>query len=205
MLVAPAKIYLASRSPRRRELLHQIHVNFELLLFRSGTREDADVREDVVHGEAAEAYVRRIALAKAEAGVLRVQSRRLMPHPVLAADTAIELAEEIIGKPRDAFHAEEILRQLSGRAHRVLTAVAVSDGHRTEHAVSVSQVRFRELEPREIRRYVACGEPLDKAGAYAIQGRAAMFISEIHGSYSGIMGLPLYETAQLLGRFGYPF
>jgi septum formation protein len=128
-----------------------------------------------------------------------------MPHPVLSADTTIELDGRIIGKPDNAEHAEQILAQLSGRAHQVLTAVAVADTERIEHLLCVSQVRFRPLDAAEIRRYVNTGEPMDKAGAYAIQGRAGMFISEMHGSYSGIMGLPLYETATLLAKFGYRY
>lgn len=200
-----SRIYLASRSPRRRELLHQIHVNFEILLFRTGLREDLDVNEDVIAGESPEVYVQRIAHSKALAGVSRVGSRRLMPHPVLSADTTIELDGQIIGKPENAAHAEHILARLSGRAHRVLTAVALADADNVEHQLCVSQVRFRPLDANEIRRYVASGEPIDKAGAYAIQGRAGMFISEMHGSYSGIMGLPLYETALLLAKFRYRF
>ena len=156
-------------------------------------------------GESPEDYVQRVAHAKALAGVERICSRRLMPHPVLSADTTIELDGEIIGKPENAEHAEQILAQLSGRAHQVLTAVAVADAERVEHLLCVSQVRFRPLDVAEIRRYVSTGEPMDKAGAYAIQGRAGMFISEMHGSYSGIMGLPLYETAMLLAKFGYRF
>lgn len=198
------RIYLASRSPRRRELLHQIHVNFELLLFRCGERADQDVSEDAHAGEDAVDYVQRIARAKASAAVERIRSRRLLPHPVLAADTTLEVDGEIIGKPDDADHAHRILRRLAGRRHRVLTAVAVASGERIEEALNENQVRFRPLADDEIRRYVASGEPLDKAGAYGIQGRAAMFIEEIHGSHSGIMGLPLFETALLLKRFGYP-
>jgi len=199
------RIYLASRSPRRRELLHQIHVNFEILLFRTGLREDVEVSEDMMAGESPADYVLRVAHAKALAGVERIGSRRLMPHPVLSADTAIELDGRIIGKPENAEHAEQILALLSGRAHQVLTAIAVADAERVEHHLCVSQVRFRQLNAAEIRRYVATGEPTDKAGAYAIQGRAGMLISEMHGSYSGIMGLPLYETAMLLAKFGYRF
>jgi septum formation protein len=198
------RIYLASRSPRRRELLHQIHVNFELLLFRSGERADVDVSEEARPGEDAVDYVRRVARAKALGAVERTRSRRLLLHPVLAADTTLELDGEIIGKPDDAVHAFRILRRLAGRRHRVLTAVAVADSQRIEDALNENQVRFREMSDDEIRRYVATGEPLDKAGAYGIQGRAAMFIEEIHGSHSGIMGLPLFETALLLRRFGYP-
>ncbi len=124
---------------------------------------------------------------------------------MLAADTTLELDGEIIGKPVDAADAQAILRRLSGRSHRVLTALAVSDGQRTRSRLAVSTVKFRELSDSEIRLYVASGEPMDKAGAYGIQGKAAIFIEEIHGSYSGIMGLPLFETAQLLEGFGYFF
>ncbi len=204
MAILEPRIYLASRSPRRRELLHQIHVTFEVLLFRSGERADIDVREDPLPGEEAQEYVVRIARTKALAAVGRIQSRRLVPHPVLAADTTIDVDGEIIGKPESPDHALEILRRLSGRRHRVLTAVALADDQRFEQALNENQVRFRDLSEDEIRRYTASGEPLDKAGAYAIQGRAAMFIEEIHGSHSGIMGLPLFETALLLRRFGYP-
>ena len=200
-----SKIYLASRSPRRRELLRQIGVHFDLLVFRSGERgEDPDVDETPFDGEAVERYVERLALCKADAGYRRVRWRHLPPQPVLAADTALELDGAIIGKPTSADDARAILRRLSGRAHRVLTAVAVCDGERTRSAISISDVRFRELDDAEIRHYVTTGEPLDKAGAYGIQGRAAMFVEEIRGSYSGIMGLPLFETAQLLDTFGYP-
>jgi len=204
MAILEPRIYLASRSPRRRELLHQIHVSFELLLFRSGERTDSDVREDPLPGETAQDYVVRIARTKALAAVERVRSRRLVPHPVLAADTTIDVDGEIIGKPEGPDHAQHILRGLSGRRHRVLTAVALADEQRVEQSLNENQVRFRDLGEDEIRRYIATGEPLDKAGAYAIQGRAALFIEEIHGSHSGIMGLPLFETGLLLRRFGYP-
>jgi len=198
------RIYLASRSPRRRQLLQQIRVNFELLLFRSGGRADVDVDETPQPGEATQDYVQRLARAKALAAVERIRSRRLIPRPVLAADTTLDVDGEIIGKPDNADHAAEILHRLSGRRHRVLTAVALADASRIDEALNESQVRFRPMERDEIRRYVATGEPLDKAGAYAVQGRAAMFIEELHGSYSGIMGLPLFETALLLRGFGYP-
>lgn len=197
------RIYLASKSPRRRDLLRQIGVNFDVLTFRDGERgEDADVDETPLPGEGVERYVERLALAKAEAGMRRVLWRKLLRHPVLAADTTLELDGEIIGKPRDAADAHAILSRLSGRMHRVLTAVAVSNGERIRSRVSISQVRFTTLDEHTIRHYVASGEPLDKAGAYGIQGRAAVFVEEIHGSYSGIMGLPLFETAQLLELFG---
>lgn len=198
------RIYLASKSPRRRELLRQIGVNFDVLTFRSGERgEDADVDETPFRDEAVDRYVERLALAKAEAGRRRVIWRKLMLRPVLAADTTIELDGAIIGKPADAAEAQDILKRLSGRSHRVLTAVAMSDGERTRSRLSVSEVRFRTLPEQEIRRYVASGEPMDKAGAYGIQGHAALFVEEIRGSYSGIMGLPLFDTGILLETFGY--
>jgi septum formation protein len=205
MSTLQARIYLASKSPRRRELLRQIGVHFDLLIFRGGERgEDGDVDETPLPDEAVEHYVERVALTKAEAGSRRLQWRMLPRHPVLAADTTLELDGGSIGKPVDADDAAAILRRLSGRSHRVLTAVAMSDGTRTRSRISVSEVRFRELAETEIRQYVASGEPMDKAGAYGIQGRAAVFIEEIRGSYTGIMGLPLFETAQLLDTFGYP-
>lgn len=198
------RIYLASNSPRRRELLHQIHVRFDTLVFRGPGRHDEDICEDVLPGEEAFAYVKRVARAKAEGGLRRVDWRGLLPQPVLAADTTLELDGEIIGKPDNPAHAAAILRELSGRTHQVLTAVALAHGDRSQERLSVSQVRFRRLEEEEIRRYVATGEPMDKAGAYGIQGRAAVFVEEIRGSYTGIVGLPLFETAGLLRDFGYP-
>ncbi|MCK9259168.1 MAG: Maf family protein [Azoarcus sp.] len=205
MSAIPPRIYLASKSPRRRELLRQIGVQFDVMTFRGGERgEDADVDETPLPDEDVERYVERLALTKAEAGMRRVIWRKMTRHPVLAADTTLELDGQIIGKPENAEDARDILQRLSGRTHRVLTAVAVTDGMRTRSRVSGSEVHFRELSERDIRHYVASGEPMDKAGAYGIQGRAAMFIKEIHGSYSGIMGLPLFETAELLEVFGYP-
>ena len=198
------RIYLASRSPRRRELLTQIGVHFDLMLFRGNVREDAETDEDVLEGEAAQDYVRRVALAKVAHGVALIAFRRLLPRLVLAADTTLEVDGRIIGKPVDQADAEAILKQLSGRSHAVLTAVAVADGERSEVVVSTSEVRFRNLTDDEIHRYVRTGEPMDKAGAYGIQGHAAMFVAEIRGSHSGIVGLPLCETALLLRRFGYP-
>jgi septum formation protein len=190
------RIYLASRSPRRRELLDQIGIAFEVLPMR-----DAAVDETPFAGETPVAYVMRIAQAKAELGWRQVVTRSLAASPVLAADTAVVLGGEIIGKPQNAGHAQQLLRRLAGRTHQVLTAIAVAHQQRIETAVSSSAVEFRELGDDEIRRYVAGGEPLDKAGAYAIQGRAAVFVRAITGSYSGIVGLPLYETAELLRRF----
>ena len=196
------RIYLASRSPRRRELLNQIDIDFDTLLFRAPPREDSDVSEEALTGEDAESYVVRVARAKAQGGLQRVRWRHLVAQPVLSADTTIDLDGEIIGKPTDAADAGDMLRRLAGRSHRVLTCVAVADSERLEHRLSISEVRFAPLSDDAIRRYVASGEPMDKAGAYGIQGRAAAFIAEIRGSYSGIMGLPLHETAELLRRFG---
>ncbi len=204
MATLEPRIYLASRSPRRRELLAQIGVRFELLMFRGMPREDPDVDESVLPDERPEDYVVRVTLAKAGAGLRRVRERHLVPHPVLAADTTVEIDGTVVGKPVHEADAVAILQRLSGRSHRVLTAVALSDNGRTEHLLSISEVRFRPLDREDIRHYVASGEPLDKAGAYGIQGRAAMFIEEIRGSYSGIVGLPLCETAMLLRRFGHP-
>ncbi|MBI3093505.1 MAG: septum formation inhibitor Maf [Rhodocyclales bacterium] len=198
------RIYLASRSPRRRELLTQIGVRFDLLLFRGGPREDEEVNEDWLPGEAPDQYVLRVARAKAVFGAALLARRPLVVHPVLAADTTLDLDGEIIGKPRDEADAADILARLSGRSHRVLTAVAMAKYERVEHCLSVSEVRFRALSAKEIGRYVRSGEPMDKAGAYGIQGRAAVFIEEIRGSHSGIVGLPLCETALLLRDFGYP-
>ncbi|MDP5239080.1 Maf family protein [Uliginosibacterium sp. 31-16] len=198
----PPRIYLASRSPRRRELLHQIGVDFDTLMFRAPPRDDEDIAEDVLPGEDAETYVVRVACAKAEGALRRIGWRRMRPQPILSADTTLELDGEIIGKPDSEHHADAILRKLSGRTHRVLTTVAVADENRLEYRLNISTVRFRELDDEDIRRYIATGEPFDKAGAYGIQGHAAVFIAEISGSYTGIMGLPLFETAELLGQFG---
>ena len=196
-------IYLASRSPRRRELLMQMGVKFEPLLFREGTRQDAETDEAVHPGESPDDYVRRVTLMKADAAWQRVLMRRgLQRKPVLAADTTVALANEILGKPTDRADAERILTILSGTEHRVLTAVAMQLENRVELAVSESRVTFAPLDPERIAAYVASGEPFDKAGAYGIQGRAAVFVTRIEGSFSGIMGLPLAETADLLRRFG---
>ena len=196
-------IYLASRSPRRRELLAQIGVRFEVLLFREGSRQDADTSEAVLSGEQPGDYVRRVTQQKAEAGWQRVTARGGMHRkPVLAADTTVELAGEILAKPVDREDAARMLRLLSGTQHRVLTAVAVLFEQRMEMAVSESLVTFASLDEPRVASYVQSGEPFDKAGAYGIQGRAGAFIERIEGSYSGVMGLPLYETANLLRLFG---
>ena len=196
-------IYLASRSPRRRELLAQIGVKFEPLLFREGPRQDVDTDEMVRPGEQPDEYVRRVTQLKSEAAWQRVVMRRgLQRKPVLAADTTVAIAGEILGKPQDRADAERILKTLSGTQHRVLTAVALQFENRFEVAVSESLVTFTALDAERIAAYVQSGEPFDKAGAYAIQGRAAAFIERLEGSYTGVMGLPLFETANLLRRFG---
>ena len=195
-------IYLASRSPRRRELLRQIGVSFEIVMLREDLRRGVDVDETPQPDEAPEAYVLRLACSKAELAARFLARRKLRPRPVLAADTTVVCDRHIFGKPASADDAAHMLRELSGRQHDVLTAVAVALPDRLEYAVSMSKVWFREMADHEIRRYVATGEPLDKAGAYAIQGKAAAFVMRIEGTYSGIMGLPLAETAQLLRRFG---
>ena len=184
-------IYLASGSPRRRELLQQIGVPFRLL----GTAVD----EAVAEGEACEAYVARLAAAKADAGW---EHRDAEPAPVLAADTAVVLDGKILGKPAHRGEGEGMLRQLSGRTHEVLTAVALRTAEGLRAKISRSEVTFRRISAEEARAYWATGEPLDKAGAYAIQGRAAVFIADLRGSFSGVMGLPLFETADLLGGAG---
>lgn len=190
-------IYLASGSPRRAELLPLIGVSFEVLRLR-----DFSVDESVRGREAPAAYVKRLALQKAHAGVAAMQARGLPVRPVLGADTTVCVGRQILGKPADAADpaadAARMLRLLSGRTHRVLTAVAVVAGRRERLALSDSKVTFRALSRSEISVYVAGGEPLDKAGAYAIQGGAAAFASHLAGSYTGVMGLPLFETAQLL-------
>jgi len=195
------KIYLASRSPRRRELLKQIGIPFELLLLRDHPGRNVDVDESQQLGESPSDYVRRVARLKAEAGWERVLQRRLRRFPVLAADTVVAVEEAILGKPTDAGRAVEMLKLLSGREHRVLTAVAVKFEDRLEIFVSESHVRFAELSQADIEAYVASGESTDKAGAYAIQGRAQAFVTELRGSHSGVMGLPLHETTQLLKQF----
>ena len=196
-------IYLASRSPRRRELLAQIGVKFEPLLFRGGPRQDDETDESPHPGEQPDAYVRRVTTVKAQAAWQRIVMRRgLRRMPVLAADTTVSLAGEILAKPADRADAERMLRLLSGTRHRVLTAVAIALEQRLEMAVSESDVTFAALDDARIQAYVASGEPYDKAGGYGIQGRAGAFVERLEGSYSGVMGLPLYETAGLLRLFG---
>ena len=196
-------IYLASQSPRRRQLLEQIGVRHELLLPRPD--EDAEALEAERTGELPADYVERVTHAKLDAARARWQASGRIPAPILCADTTVALGRRILGKPRDAEDAAATLRQLSARTHRVITAVALHDGQVQRLAVSVSHVRFGRLDGPTIARYVAGGEPFGKAGAYAIQGRAGAWIVHIEGSYSGIMGLPLYETARLLRQAGLAF
>jgi len=204
MRIIQPRIYLASQSPRRRELLKQIGVNFEMLLLRSDPRRNVDVDETPHGEEPPEDYVRRISQAKAEAGCMALRFRNLPPFPVLAADTTVTLDGKIFGTPANAEQAVEMLRQLSGREHQVLSAVAVMLDEHVEVALSVSQVRFATLSEERIQRYLLSREYADKAGGYGIQGYAAAFIENISGSYSGVMGLPLFETVELLQRFDYP-
>lgn len=198
------RIYLCSQSPRRRELLKQIGINFEMLLLRCDPRRGMDVDEAPLDNEAAEPYVRRICLEKARVGSESLRLRSLPPFPVLAADTTVALDGKIFGKPDNVEQAADMLRQLSGRDHQVLSAVAVALGNRTEMALSVSTVRFVKLSEDRIQRYLLSGDYADKAGAYGIQGQAGAFVEYLAGSYSGVMGLPLAETVELLQRFDYP-
>ena len=197
-------LWLASKSPRRRELLQQIGVRFDVLSFRAGARSDAETDETPLAGEAPDDYVRRVACAKAAHGRRLIAWRHLPERLVLAADTTLDVDGRIFGKPADAAAAQAMLAELSGRSHRVLTAVAIARRDCLECVVSVSEVSFRSLTAEEIRAYVLTGEPLDKAGAYGLQGRAAMFVERMHGSPSGVVGLPLCETTLLLRRLGYP-
>lgn len=199
------RLYLASRSPRRRELLHQMGVDFDTIAFGDGMHKDPEVDETPFPGEDPVVYVERVTRAKAEFGLALLAERHLPLRPVLSADTTLEFNGQIIGKPVDAADATAILQRLSGQTHHVLTGVAVSHQGQTEYVLSRSQVRFRELEEDEIRHYVISGEPMDKAGAYGIQGKAGLFVEYIAGSYTGIMGLPVCETGQLLKRFGFRF
>ncbi|MFN3810184.1 MAG: Maf family protein [Roseateles asaccharophilus] len=194
-------IYLASQSPRRRQLLDQLGVAHELLL--PGADEDAEALETVQAGELPDPYVRRATLNKLAAAVARRAARGLVPRPILCSDTTVALGTSILGKPADAEGALLMLRRLSGHTHRVLTAVALAWGEGQQAlALSVSHVRFAAMPEAALRRYVDSGEPMGKAGAYAIQSQIAGWIEHIEGSYSGIMGLPLFETAGLLRQAG---
>ena len=204
MAAAHDFIYLASQSPRRRQLLEQIGVRCELLL--ADATEDAEALEAERPGELPLAYVQRVTCAKLHAARQRWVQRGLPPAPILCSDTTVALGRRIHGKPQDAADAAAILQQLSGRTHRVITAVAVgvmtSSGPAESLAVNTSRVTFAQLDAASIERYIASGEPFGKAGAYAIQGAAGAWVTRIDGSYTGIMGLPLFETAELLRAVG---
>ena len=195
----PPTVYLASQSPRRSQLLEQLGVRHTLLL--AAAEEDAEALETVWPGEAPADYVQRVTRLKLDAALQRRIARGLPDAPVLCADTTVALGRSILGKPQDATDAARMLARLSGRSHRVLTAVALGQGARVVQLLSVSQVRFAAMNAQDIAAYVASGEPMGKAGAYAVQGLAAAYIARISGSYSGIMGLPLFETAHALRQF----
>jgi septum formation protein len=189
---SPHDIYLASASPRRRELLEQIGVRYQLL--------KVDVPEVRAPAESPEEYVLRVALAKARAGYALLDGAD--DHPVMGADTAVVLGGEVLGKPHDQEDAINMMQRLAGREHLVLSGVALVSGDKEQGRLSVSHVRFRPIGGDEALAYWHTGEPADKAGGYGIQGLAAMFIERLEGSYSGVMGLPLFEAAQLLAQFG---
>ena len=193
-------VYLASQSPRRRQLLEQLGVRYELLLAEAG--EDSEALELEEKNEAPAAYVTRVTGLKLDAAAARLTQRKMKPAPILCSDTTVALGRAIYGKPDDTRDAERMLSELAGRTHRVLTAIAVQHGAQRFEALSTSRVSFETMSHTQIRTYVATGESTGKAGAYAIQGRMAMHISRINGSYSGIMGLPLWETALLLRAAG---
>ena len=196
----PDFIYLASQSPRRRQLLEQLGVRHELLL--PDADEDTEALELVLPNEAPAAYVKRVTQLKLDAALRRLKRRGLPAAPILCSDTTVALGRKIYGKPTDPADATRMLTELSSKTHRVLTAVAVATARKREQALRESRVTFAALTPEQIQAYVDSGEPMGKAGAYAVQGRAAAFISHLSGSYSGIMGLPMFETAQLLRLFG---
>ena len=198
------KIWLASKSPRRQELLSQIGVEFDVLRLREASGRTPDVLEVAHDGEPALHYVERIARTKANVGWQSMLARGLEPRPVLGADTEVILDGDVFGKPADERAAKAMLARLSGRTHEVVTAVALRWQDETHFAMSTSKVTLAPLSRSVIAAYVSSGEPFDKAGGYGIQGRAAAFIARLDGSYSGVMGLPLAETAALLARAGFP-
>lgn len=194
-------IYLASKSPRRRELLKQIGIQFELLMMREQSPR-VDVDEAPLRDESAHVYVQRIVLLKSAMAAKVMRERRLPPRLIVTADTTVTIDGEVLGKPVDRDDAVRMLRRLAGQSHQVLTAIAVATGSEVKHVLSTSFVAFAPLTDDEIKRYVDSGEPMDKAGGYAVQGLAARFIVKLSGSYSGVMGLPLYETTTLLRQCG---
>jgi septum formation protein len=194
-------IYLASQSPRRRQLLEQLGVPHELLL--PDANEDAEALEVVLPNEAPAAYVKRVTQLKLDASLSRLDKRGLPMAPILCSDTTVALGHTIYGKPADAADAIRMLGELSGKTHRVLTGVAIGTSNYRVQALCESRVTFAAMSQAQIQSYVESEEPMGKAGAYAVQGRAAAYISHISGSYSGIMGLPMFETAELLRTFGF--
>ncbi len=196
------EIYLASRSPRRLELLQQMGIACKTVLLREETSRMRDMDESPLPSENPFIYVERMAKMKAEIGVLRAKQRALPIMPMLGADTIVVFNGTIFGKPTDQADARRMLKLLSGTQHEVLTGVAVTDGTRLLHDTSISRVRFRDLTDAEIAAYIATSEPMGKAGAYAIQGLGALFVERLEGSYSGVMGLPIFETSMLLSQFG---
>lgn len=198
-------IYLASQSPRRSQLLQQLNVHHELLLPNASgdVTEDAEAIEVALSGESPRSYVLRVTRLKLDAAVARLERRSLPVAPVLASDTTVALGQEILGKPADEVEAQAMLRKLSGQTHEVLTAVALQHGAQRLQALSVSSVRFMAMSDAQVKAYVASGEPFGKAGGYGVQGLAAAMIEHIEGTYSGIMGLPVFETAQLLRQLGW--
>lgn len=196
------EIYLASRSPRRLELLQQMGIACKTVLLREEINRQRDVDETPLSSENPYIYVERMAKMKAEIGVLRARQRGLPTMPMLGADTIVVFNGTIFGKPADQADARRMLKLLSGTQHEVLTGVAITDGTRLLHDTSISRVRFRDITDDEISAYIATHEPMGKAGAYAIQGMGAVFIERLEGSYSGVMGLPIFETSMLLSQFG---
>ena len=196
------KIYLASKSPRRRELLRQVGIEFELLLLRDAAPRGPDVSEIVLPNELPDAYVTRVTQEKADTAWALMHARKLPIHPVLAADTTVVIGQQILGKPANQSEAILMLNQLSGKTHQVLTSLSVQNGDDSFHCTQISDVTFATLTDEQILAYCSTQEPYDKAGGYGIQGLAARFISHISGSYSGIMGLPLFETTALLRQAG---
>jgi septum formation protein len=203
VLAERPSVYLASKSPRRQELLRQLGIEFTELLLREAPGREPDIVEEPREGEAPVEYVKRVTRLKASVGWHRMTRRGLAPKPVLAADTEVALEGKVLGKPKDPRDAIAMLAALSAGTHEVVTAVAVRWDAQLAQAVSSSRVTFRAIAQDEIERYVATGEPFDKAGGYAIQGKAAAFIRHLEGSYSGVMGLPLFETAEILTKIGY--
>lgn len=192
------KIYLASKSPRRRELLHQVGIKFELLLLRDAPPRGPDVTELVLENESPLNYVSRVTKEKAQAAWNAIEQRHLPLYPVLAADTSVVINEKILGKPKNREEAINMMNQLSGKVHLVHTSIALQYHHHFLQYTQTSEVRFCDIEEEQIQLYCDSTEPYDKAGGYGIQGLAARFISHIQGSYSGIMGLPIFETCELL-------